>query len=313
LRESTGVPADSLSEALALIDARCVLARGIMAGGPWSLSLRAYGPLMLVAPARGEFWLSIPRIGRRVHLAEGDVAVVHGDLGQVMASDPELEPADGEKLFAGQDQGALHLGTAPDVALIGSHITVDRGGESLLLAALSPITHIRAHSGQAPVLRWLLDRLLAEMTGAQDGSEFATRQYSALLFVEVLRIHLAGDPAASSPGWLRLLATPALAPAVHQMQADPQRNWSLEELARTVSMSRTTFAERFREAAGVPPLTFLLQWRMRVAGRTLREEDVTIAALSHSLGYSTESSFSHAFKRIHGVAPGQYRERHRTA
>jgi AraC-like DNA-binding protein len=248
-----------------------------------------------------------------VHLAEGDVAVVHGDLGQVMASDPELEPADGEKLFAGQDQGALHLGTAPDVALIGSHITVDRGGESLLLAALSPITHIRAHSGQAPVLRWLLDRLLAEMTGAQDGSEFATRQYSALLFVEVLRIHLAGDPAASSPGWLRLLATPALAPAVHQMQADPQRNWSLEELARTVSMSRTTFAERFREAAGVPPLTFLLQWRMRVAGRTLREEDVTIAALSHSLGYSTESSFSHAFKRIHGVAPGQYRERHRTA
>ncbi len=110
------MPADSLSEALALIDARCVLARGIMAGGSWSLALRAYGPLMLVAPARGEFWLSIPRIGRRVHLAEGDVAVVHGDLAQVMSSDPELEPVDGEKLFAGQDQGTLHLGDQPEVA-----------------------------------------------------------------------------------------------------------------------------------------------------------------------------------------------------
>ncbi|GAA3594238.1 AraC family transcriptional regulator [Kineosporia mesophila] len=312
MRESTQVSSDPLSAALSMIDARCVLARAIKAQGPWSLTLRAHAPLMLVAPARGEFWLTVPGADRQIRLAEGDIAVVHGDLRQIMSSDPGLNPTDGEALFRLHDRNSqtVQLGESPDVALVGGHIALDRSGEELLLAALEPVTHIRASDGQAPVLRWLLDRLLDEMERDQGGSEFAARQYASLLFVEVLRGYLA-DPAACPPSWLRVLATPSLAPAVHRMQADPQRNWTLEDLAHTVAMSRTTFAERFREAAGMPPLTYLTHWRMRLAERALTEDDVTIAALSHSLGYSTESSFSHAFKRIHGISPGRYRGRRR--
>lgn len=295
-----------------MIDARCVLARAIMAQAPWSLSLRAHAPLMLVAPARGEFWLRVPGADRRIRLAEGDVAVVHGDLWQVMSSAPDLDPSDGEALFRFHGGSTVNLGPTPDVAVVGCHIALDRTGEELLLAALEPVTHIRATDGQAGTLHWLLDRLLAEMQHQQGGSDFAARQYASLLFVEVLRGYLA-DPTGAPPSWLRVLATPSLAPAVHEMQADPQRNWTLEDLARTVAMSRTTFAERFREAAGMPPLTYLTHWRMHLAERALRESDATIAALSHSLGYSTESSFSHAFKRIHGIAPGAYRARRKLA
>ncbi|MBT0769526.1 AraC family transcriptional regulator [Kineosporia sp. J2-2] len=301
---------DPLSDALALIDAHCVLARAVLAGHPWSLTLRAYAPLMLVVPARGEFWLTVPGSGKQLLLAEGDIAVVHGDLEQVMSSRPDLEPEDGEELFRRQGRAALELGDSPDVTVLGCHIALDRNGEDLLLAALPPVTHIRAQDGQAPVLHWLLDRLLAEMSAEGNGSAFAARQYAGLLFVEVLRGFLA-DPSAGPPSWLRVLATPALAPAAHAMQADPGRAWTLEHLARTVAMSRSTFAERFREAAGVPPLTYLLHWRMRLAERALREDDVTIASLSHSLGYATESSFSHAFKRTLGLSPGQFRERAR--
>lgn len=190
---------------------------------------------------------------------------------------------------------------------MGSHIALDRSGEDLLMAALEPVTHLQAPDGPAAVLRWLLNRLITEMNGNERGSEFAAQQYSGLLFAEVLRGYLA-DPQKCPPSWLRILATPSLAPAVHQIQADPGRNWTLEELARTVAMSRTTFAEKFKEAAGVPPLTYLLQWRMRLAEQALLQGDVTLAALSHSLGYATESSFSHAFKRTHGISPGQFRE-----
>jgi hypothetical protein len=35
------------------------------------------------------------------------------------------------------------------------------------------------------------------------------------------------------------------------------------------SVSRTTFAERFRTVAGMPPLTYLNQWRMLLARRAL--------------------------------------------
>ncbi|SOE95486.1 AraC-type DNA-binding protein [Burkholderia sp. D7] len=98
-----------------------------------------------------------------------------------------------------------------------------------------------------------------------------------------------------------------LAPALRLMHGDPGRSWQLEELARAVAMSRTTFASHFKAAAGVAPLTYLTQWRMHLAERALREEGIAVAALARSLGYTSESAFSNAFKRATGKAPKHYR------
>lgn len=62
------------------------------------------------------------------------------------------------------------------------------------------------------------------------------------------------------------------------------------------------------EVAGVPPLTYLCTWRMRLAQHTLRREDTPVAAIASALGYGSESAFSNAFKRTTGVAPRRYRE-----
>jgi AraC-like DNA-binding protein len=62
-------------------------------------------------------------------------------------------------------------------------------------------------------------------------------------------------------------------------------------------MSRTTFAERFKTAAGLPPLTYLLNWRMNLAERVLREGKMTVSAVAQSLGYTSDSALSNAFKR----------------
>ena len=46
---------------------------------------------------------------------------------------------------------------------------------------------------------------------------------------------------------------------------------------------------------------------MHLAERALREEGAPVAELAQSLGYSSESAFSHAFKRVTGVGPKRYR------
>ena len=74
-------------------------------------------------------------------------------------------------------------------------------------------------------------------------------------------------------------------------------------------MSRTTFAERFRTVAGIPPLTYLNQWRMLLARRALRGRDLPITALATELGYASDSAFSTAFKRVVGESPLRYRRR----
>jgi AraC-like DNA-binding protein len=47
---------------------------------------------------------------------------------------------------------------------------------------------------------------------------------------------------------------------------------------------------------------------MSLAARALRQDTVPVASLARSVGYTSESAFSNAFKRTMGVAPRRYRE-----
>src|SRR5581483_9405797 len=86
------------------------------------------------------------------------------------------------------------------------------------------------------------------------------------------------------------------------------RAWHLEDLATACAMSRTTFAERFRTAAGIAPLTYLTDWRMRLAEQALRAQvGRPVALIARSVGYTSESAFTHAFKRATGLSPKAYR------
>ncbi|MET4059465.1 AraC-like DNA-binding protein [Arthrobacter sp. UYP6] len=112
-------------------------------------------------------------------------------------------------------------------------------------------------------------------------------------------------------GWLRLLTDERLRPAVSLIHSQPSRPWSLQDLAQAAAMSRTAFAERFREVAGTPPRAYLNNWRMLTAQRALRSGDTRIRALALELGFSSESAFSTAFKRSVGESPLRYRVRMR--
>jgi AraC-like DNA-binding protein len=177
---------------------------------------------------------------------------------------------------------------------------------------LPPLIHVHAASPQAKILQWLLDRLVCERAAQLPGVSLASAQLAQLLFVQLLRAHLeTTGPLAA--GWLRALADKRIASALRLMHGDPGRSWQLEELAKAAAMSRTTFAVRFKTMAGVPPLTYLLNWRMRLAERALREGTTPMFALALSLGYTSESAFSHAFKRTVGMAPKRYRDAARLA
>ena len=144
------------------------------------------------------------------------------------------------------------------------------------------------------------------------GAQLASEQLSQLLFVQILRAHLETTGLLPA-GWLHALADPRVAPALRLMHGEAARGWGLEELAKACAMSRTTFAQRFKAAPGVAPLAYLADWRMRLPERALREEDTPVAAVARSLGYTSESAFSNAFKRIAGRSPTARRSLARAA
>jgi AraC-like DNA-binding protein len=224
----------------------------------------------------------------------------------VLSSDPDVEPVDAMTLFSGAGRSSVQLGVGSEFAHIGGHVLLDPVSGPLLLNALPPWIHIRASAPQASVCRWLLDQLMQERAAAEPGAQVASAQLSQLLFVQILRAHLKNEGPLAA-GWLQALSDPRIAPALRLMHDDPARTWHLEDLAKACAMSRTTFAFLFKAVAGVAPLTYLTEWRMRLAERALGEPATHVAVVAQTLGYASESAFSNAFKRVTGSSPTAYR------
>ena len=98
--------------------------------------------------------------------------------------------------------------------------------------------------------------------------------------------------------------------ALGLMHRQLEEQWTVASLANKVGLSRSTFAARFTQLIGEPPLGYLTRLRMQKATALLRE-GATLAKTSQMTGYSSEAAFSHAFRQWAGVAPGAYRRRMR--
>jgi AraC-like DNA-binding protein len=305
LRESTNVADDQLSQVFDLVQVRGLVSGGFAVRGPWVARSPIRDPLKLIALVHGRVRLATDGVDGPIELEAGDVAILNSRSWLSL----EGGPGDGLRREMVPEESFTHLVGADrstDDVVIGAAVDINPAARALLLQALPPVGHVRSSAG-ATGLRGTLDRLFDEVTGHRVGSAFAIRQYGQLLLLEVLRayVHQADLP----PGWLRALTDERLRPALGLMHAEPGKPWRLEELARAAAMSRTSFAERFRTVAGVPPLTYLNRWRMLLAQRALRDGDVRVGSLAVELGYGSESAFSTAFKREVGESPLRYRYR----
>jgi AraC-like DNA-binding protein len=112
-------------------------------------------------------------------------------------------------------------------------------------------------------------------------------------------------------GWLAGLRDEAVGRVLTLLHGRPGHPWTLDELAREASSSRSAVAKRFAELVGQPPMQYLTQWRMQVASNLLSQSSAKVAAIGREVGYDSEAAFSRAFKKATGVAPGAWRERNK--
>jgi AraC-like DNA-binding protein len=298
--------ADPFSDVLELIRARSVVSGSLVAGGSWAIRFPPSDLVNFWGIVRGDCWLTTNSADAPVHLEAGDFLLRTASEPAVLASDPNATPVDFQHVLAAGTEGRLRHGDGDQFYMIGGKVELDATHGAALLASLPPSIHIRHGSPHATVLECLLEQLVRERTEGLPGVASASAQLAHLMFIQILRAHL--DLSTTlAPGWLRLVGNRRLAPALRLLHGDPARTWELEELAHECGMSRATFAVHFKASAGITPLAYLAQWRIRLAERALRDGDDAISSLGYSLGYASESAFSNAFKRLVGEAPARYR------
>jgi AraC-like DNA-binding protein len=108
------------------------------------------------------------------------------------------------------------------------------------------------------------------------GGECVLARLSELLFIEVVRRHLSELPEGQA-GWLGGLRDASIGRVLAQFHERPARDWTLEDLARDVGVSRSVLAERFSHIVGMPPMQYLAQWRLQLASNLLSETSLGLA------------------------------------
>jgi AraC-like DNA-binding protein len=175
-----------------------------------------------------------------------------------------------------------------------------------LLAALPRVLHLPRRAAESSVVEHFVTLALAESSSSRPGGESMLARLSELLFIELVRGYIATLPT-ENVGWLAGLRDDQVGRALTKLHDRPTHQWSLDELAREVGVSRSVLAERFAHLVGVPPMQYLTQWRMQLAGTLLSSTTRSLAEIADEVGYGSETALSRAFKRWVGVAPAEWR------
>ncbi|UGT42058.1 AraC family transcriptional regulator [Nocardia yamanashiensis] len=178
------------------------------------------------------------------------------------------------------------------------------------LRALPPVFVVRPDATAAAWVRASIEYSLNQVAGVHGGA--AASRLPELMLVEVLRLYLTSHPLPAH-GWFAALHDPILGPALGQLHRCPERKWTVAELADAVAVSRSLLDLRFRTVLGRPPIRYLTEWRMRVAGELLGDTDLSVAAVARRVGYDAEEAFSRAFKRETGTSPSAWRNARRVS
>lgn len=95
--------------------------------------------------------------------------------------------------------------------------------------------------------------------------------------------------------------------AVDYIREHIDRPITIAALARESNMSQFHFVRSFRKSLGVSPLRYVTALRVEEAKRLLRGTSDSLAGVAHATGFCSQSHMTTVFKRIVGVAPGEYR------
>ncbi|MFJ2992838.1 AraC family transcriptional regulator [Pandoraea sp. NPDC087047] len=298
---------EPLSEMLRLLGPQSVLTGMLCASGAWSVDFAPQPTIKFWGIVEGNCHVSMVD-GTTLPLQAGDVLLILQPTSMTLTTDWNATPVSVDQLLSRAADGICRIGEGDDFVLIGGTVTLDARARSLLFDALPAFIHVNGNADQAGPLRWILDQLMQERADRLPGAGAASAQLVQLMFIYILRAHLKQDGDVA-PGWLRLASDRRFASMLALVHSQPGKDWRLSELANASGMSRATFALHFRTVAGVGPVGYLAQWRMRLAEQELRKGGISIAKLAESLGYSSESAFSHAFKRVTGYPPKSVRSR----
>ncbi len=292
---------DPLSQVIALLRPRTVVSKVISGAGRWAVRYSDFGQPSFCTVLEGRCRLTVNGQSP-LTLEAGDFLLLPQTPGFTMSGfepatakliDPTVSPAPTHEVRHGTPD------VDPDVRLLGGCFVFDQSDADLLVSLLPKLVHVRGVESLSVLVRLVRDEAIA----MRPGRDLVLARLVEVMLIEAVRT-IQGDTAPA--GLLRGLGDARLAIALREIHADPARAWTVEVLAKKAALSRSVFFDRFSSAVGLPPMEYLLGWRMALAKDLLRQQDISLAEVAERVGYSSASTFSTAFSRFVGKPPSRF-------
>jgi AraC-like DNA-binding protein len=153
----------------------------------------------------------------------------------------------------------------------------------------------------------LLSLLYYEAHEQRCGKKEALNYLMDYLILRMYRYAIQEDLVANSA--IAGLSDAKINKAVHLMHEKPGFAWSLEALAEAAGMSRARFAEYFKKKVGVSPIQYLIDLRISLSLKKMRNHQ-SIKSIAHDLGYNSASAFARAFHQKLNLSPSDWMKNH---
>jgi AraC family transcriptional regulator, alkane utilization regulator len=248
--------------------------------------------------------------GLTIEFEPGDLLLLPRGSRHLLGSDLQLAPAVADSIVwpgKGELLRIEHGGGGEKTRFVCGYLNCDERLCGQILDALPKMLRVPLGDGSANGwVQRLLTAGIEESSAARPGSETVLAKLSELLFVEALRRYIEMLPEQQT-GWLAGLRDRFVGRALALLHERPGHDWTVEELAESVGLSRSSLAQRFTGFLGQPPMQYLTRWRLTIAAQRLRNEHASLARIAEDCGYDSEAAFNRAFKRAFATTPAAWR------
>lgn len=299
---------DPLSAVLDLLRPRSCVCHGIDMADDLVFRFGRHEGMKCYAVVSGQFWLSLQGVKAPLQVQAGDCFLLPRALPLAIGSSLAASATDALNDAVKVENGSiLTFNGGGSCFVVGGYFTIEGAHAETLVGMLPPIVHVRSEAEKSD-LRWALERMRRELKEAQPGAELIVQQLASMIFVQTLRMHLK-ERTTSDRGWLFALGDIQLRSALTAIHRAPSDPWTVGLLARHAGMSRSLFAQRFKQAVGETPLQYLTRWRILLASEKLLHTRNSVGEIASSSGYASEAAFRAAFHRVLGCSPRRYGSR----
>ncbi len=300
---------DALSDILQLVQFKSNVYFRSDFSSPWGMNVDAGPFAQFHLVVSGQCWLQADNFAAPLSLSAGDIVMFPLGDSHWLADDSRNKRTPGKQVVeAFHNQTPLFQNGVVSTTLVCGHFEFQKNLAHPFMTALPRFIHIPGTERRH--LSWLeaaTNVIIQEAGSDSPGSDIVSRRLAEVLFIQILRAHMLREKVAH--GFFAALSDGQINAALALIHSQPQNGWTLEGIARTIGMSRSSFAARFKLLVGMTPMNYLTNWRMQKARDLLRERQLPLIDIAEQVGYTSEAAFSRAFKRQFKQNPGAWRRR----